>query len=94
MKEVRFNKEKNELLKLQRGINFDDISEIIKNNSQIKTIDHPNKKRYPKQKILLVKKGKHIYAIPFIEESTYIFLKTIYPSEKYTHKLLKITKHI
>ena len=49
MKEVKFNQEKNGLLKLQRGINFDDIAELIKNNKQVKTIEHPNKKRYPKQ---------------------------------------------
>lgn len=90
MKGVRFNKDKNELLKIQRGIDFEDISEFIRKNRRIKTINHPNKKRYPKQKILLVKMGKHIYAVPFVEENEYIFLKTIYPSEKYTRKLLKI----
>ena len=60
MKEVRFNKEKNELLKLQRGINFDDISEIIKNNSQIKTIDHPNKRDTQNKKYYWLR-GKSIF---------------------------------
>lgn len=90
MKEIRFNQDKNKKLKLTRGINFDRIAELFKSNKQIKTIDHPNKKRYPKQKILLAKIGSHIYAVPFIEEDEYIFLKTIYPSEKYTKKLLKV----
>ncbi len=92
MKEIRFNQDKNELLKLRRGIDFDDIAEIIKHNKQIKTIKHPNKEKYPKQRIFLVKVRKHIYAIPFIEEEEYIFLKTIYPSEKYTKIFYKLDK--
>jgi len=90
MKGIRFNQDKNEHLKLTRGIDFDDIAEIIKQSKQIKTIEHPNKGRYPKQRIFLVKLRKHIYAIPFIEEDDYIFLKTIYPSEKYTKNFLKV----
>lgn len=90
MKEVRFDEVKNKLLKSGKGISFDEITELIKTNKQVKTIDHPNKNRYPKQKILLVRIRNHIYAVPFVEEVNYIFLKTIYPSEKYTKKLLKI----
>ncbi|EKE14992.1 MAG: hypothetical protein ACD_12C00206G0006 [uncultured bacterium] len=89
MKEIRFNQDKNKELKLTRGISFDEIAEIIK-KVRTTTIEHPNKKRYPKQRISLVKIKNHIYAVPFIEEDDYIFLKTIYPSEKYTKKLLKV----
>lgn len=42
--------------------------------------------------MFLIKKGKYIYAVPFVEEEKYIFLKTIYPSAKYTRKLLKVRK--
>lgn len=73
-----------------RRIGFDEIAELIKKVKKTTTIEHPNKKRYPKQRILLVKIKNHIYAVPFVEEVHYIFLKTIYPSEKYTKKLLKI----
>ncbi|MEK7078784.1 MAG: toxin [Patescibacteria group bacterium] len=90
MKEFKFNHEKNQQLKIIRGICFEDIIEKIKRDRQVKAIEHPNKKRYPKQRIFLVKIKNKIYAVPFIEESGYFFLKTIYPSEKYTKKLLKI----
>ena len=89
MKEIRFNQDKNTKLKSTRGIGFDEVAKLIK-EVKTTTIEHPNKKRYPKQRISLVKIKNHIYAVPFVEEDDYIFLKTIYPSEKYTKKLLKI----
>jgi len=90
MKEFKFDQEKNKHIKLIRGIDFEYVIELIKDKKQVKTIKNPNKKRYPKQKMFLVKIGNHIYLIPFVEEDSYIFLKTIYPSEKYTKKLLKV----
>lgn len=90
MKEFKFNNEKNQQLKIIRGICFEDIITKIKTDKQVKAIEHPNKKRYPTQRIFLVKIKNKIYAAPFIEESGYFFLKTIYPSKKYTRKLLKI----
>lgn len=87
MKEFRFNLEKSERLKIDRGINFETVVEIIKNDKKVKAIAHPNKNKYPKQRIFLVKIKEYIYLVPFIEEDDYIFLKTIYPSTKYTKKL-------
>lgn len=89
MKEVRFNKEKNELLKSKRKLNFEDISEIIKKNKFVKVIEHPNKRKYQNQRMFLVEVENYIYVVPFVEEKEYIFLKTIYPSRKYTKKYLK-----
>lgn len=94
MKEFRFNRDKNKHLKLTRGIDFETIIIIIKNDKQVKVVEHPNKKRYSKQRIFLVKIRAYIYAVPFIEENDYIFLKTIYPSRKYTKKFLKINSSI
>lgn len=94
MKEFKFNKNKNDKLKIDRSIDFETVIKKIKNNRKTKAIKHPNQKKYPKQRIFLVKIKERIYAVPFIEEDEYIFLKTIYPSEKYTKKLLKIKKQI
>lgn len=93
MKEFRFNEEKNKRLKIERGISFEVVIEIIKNDRNVRAIAHPNKKKYPNQKIFLAKLNKYVYAVPFIEEDDYIFLKTIYPSTKYTIKL-KVKKQI
>ena len=49
-------------------------------------------KKYPNQKIFIVKLSEYIYLIPFVEDSEKVFLKTIYPSRKATKKFLKPSK--
>lgn len=84
MEEIRWNPLKNERLKKTRGAGFEDIiySRII----DIK--DHPNRKD---QGLLLFEYKNYIWVIPFIEEANHVFLKTLYPSRKYT-KLYKPEK--
>lgn len=48
-----------------------------------------NVERYPDQKIFIIAFGKYAYSVPFIEDEEKIFLKTIYPSRKFTKKYLK-----
>ncbi|MBI2641695.1 toxin [Candidatus Roizmanbacteria bacterium] len=93
MKPYRFNKEKDTVLKNQRGVGFDQIIKAITNKQVLKIIEHPNKKRYPNQKIYLVILDNYVFSIPFVEEKDYFFLKTIIPSRKYTklyHKKLQV----
>lgn len=89
MKEFRFNIKKSKWLKTERNIDFNDIIDALKKERLIKVIDHPNKKRYPKQRIFLIEINKYVYVTPFVEENDHIFLKTIYKSHKYTRKYLK-----
>lgn len=87
MKEIRFSKEKDEMLRKTRGVGFEEIAEAMENGYIIQTIAHPNQKKYPNQKIALVKIIRYIYVVPYIENENDVFLKTIYPSRKYTKKL-------
>jgi len=78
MKEIRWNLLKSERLKRTRGVSFE---EIIK--AKLVAI-----KRHPKkgnQDIMLFEYKSYIWIVPFVEEEVYIFLKTLYPSRKYTH---------
>lgn len=88
MKELRFNKEKDQLLKKNRKISFRDIIKNINEGVRVEIIDHPNKKQYPNQILYLIFRKNYVYAVPAVEEDTYIFLKTVYPSYKYTKKYL------
>ena len=77
MKEVRWNAFKSAHLKLVRGLSFE---EVLK--TEFITIkEHPRKAR---QKIMYFNYKGHVWAVPCIEEEKYIFLKTLYPSRKYT----------
>lgn len=88
---IGFNEEKNLLLKETRGISFDDIIEAIDKNQILDDVEHRDKKKYPKQKILIVRIKNYAYAIPYVKNKKRgeIFLKTIYPSRELTKRYLK-----
>lgn len=55
---------------------------------EIDVFEHPNKKRYPGQKISVVVIEGYAYLVPFVESEEEIFLKTIIPSRKATKQYL------
>ena len=60
---IEFDDHKNNLLKNQRGVCFDDVIESVLDD--------------------------YVYAVPYVEDSEKIFLKTVFPSRKYTKLYLK-----
>jgi len=49
-------------------------------------LEHPNQGIYPGQRISVVQVDDYVFAVPFIETETEIFLKTIIPSRKATRQ--------
>ncbi len=88
MKTFRWNTEKNELLEKSRGITFEEIVQKISSGSKVIETDHPNKKKYPNQKIMIVDVEGYAYLVPFVMDKDEYFLKTIIPSRKATKKYL------
>ena len=84
MKSFRWNIEKNELLKFERGISFEAVVVALESAGLLDLLDHPNPGKYPKQRILLVVIMNYVYLVPFIEEEDHYFLKTMIPSRKAT----------
>ena len=76
-----WNKEKDALLKEERGIGFEEIVDAI-NNALLDVLDHPNQKEYPNQKMYVVEALNYIYIVPFVKDGDKVFLKTIIPSRK------------
>lgn len=93
MTEIVYDKAKNKKLKIQRGINFEDIKEAIGHGGLINIINNPNKIRYPNQKIYIVMLNNYIYGVPYVEDGKRIYLKTVYPSRKFTKLYLKGDKN-
>jgi len=89
MKTFNWNHEKNEILKQERDISFEDIVFCIENGFLIDIIEHPNQEKYRGQKIYAVNFNEYVYLVPFVESEDEIFLKTVYPSRKYTKNYLK-----
>ncbi|MCX7661217.1 MAG: toxin [Candidatus Omnitrophica bacterium] len=81
MKEILWSKLKSQRLKKTRGVSFEEIisSELV----SVKK--HPKR---PNQNIMLFKYKGYIWIVPHVEEKGRIFLKTLFPSRKYT-KLYK-----
>jgi uncharacterized DUF497 family protein len=89
MKPFDWDRQKSTLLRSSRGIGFEEVVNNINEGHILAVIEHPNKQKYPNQKIYIIDFDDYIYCIPFIEDNEKIFLKTIYPSRKYTNKFLK-----
>lgn len=79
MKYLNWNLEKNELLKAERGISFEEIALIIESGNILGIEENP---AYPNQKIYVLEIENYAYIVPFVENE--IFLKTAFPSRKYT----------
>jgi len=84
-----WNPEKNEWLKKERTISFEQIIFHLSQGDVWKTADHPDQKKYLGQKIYFVIVDGYIYLIPYVVEKDYIFLKTIIPNRKATKNYRK-----
>ena len=84
MKAFAWNSERNDLLKAERGVSFEDIVLNIQLGNEVDIFEHPNQERYPGQKISVVLVEGYAYLVPFVESEDEIFLKTIIPSRKAT----------
>ncbi len=94
MKEIQWNEEKNSWLKQKRKIGFEDISAAIIEGKLLGTVNHPNKEKYPHQRVFIVNIGNYIYLVPFVEDPKKIFLKTVIPSRKATRDYIIHKKKI
>ena len=89
MKFVAWDPDKNERLKLERGISFEEVMDALIDERVIGRFPHPNQERYPHQQVYVVALDEYVYIIPFVEDEEKIFLKTIYPSRKFTKKYIE-----
>ena len=89
MKYFSWNDEKNQILKEERQISFEDVVFYISQGFLLDVLEHPNQKKYQGQKIFVVEIDNYAYLVPFVEDELEIFLKTIIPSRKATKKYLK-----
>lgn len=88
MKPFRWNHEKNESLKIERSISFEEIVLAIEADGLLDELCHPNPDKYPNQFVFVVVLDDYAYLVPYVEEVDYYFLKTIIPSRKATRDYL------
>ena len=83
MKYLNWDPEKNEILKRERGISFEEISYLIDAGMIIGIEENPSR---PNQKMYILEINDYAILVPYVENESEIFLKTAFPSRKYTKK--------
>jgi uncharacterized DUF497 family protein len=89
VKYFSWNNEKNQLLKSERNISFEDVVFHIEKQHVLDIVQHPNQEKYKGQKMFIINIDNYAYLVPFIESKREIFLKTIIPSRKATKQYLR-----
>ena len=92
MKVFRWDNEKNEWLKKQRGVSFEQVVILLEREDVLEVVEHPNQEKYPGQRIAIVEINDYAYPVPYIQDGEEIFLKSIIPSRKATNKYVRTKK--
>ncbi len=82
MKELRWNLLKSERLKRTRGVSFEELMQ----GRLIAVKRHPGRTN---QQIMLFEYQGYVWVVPFVESAEEMFLKTLFPSRKYTQQRKK-----
>jgi len=83
--EFEFNEEKNNQLFKERGVTFYKVIDSINENGILLNIEHPNKEKYPNQKMFIVNIDNYAYCVPYEIIGDKYFLKTIFPNRKFKY---------
>jgi uncharacterized DUF497 family protein len=89
VKSFAWSDEKNRQLQIERDISFEEVIVAIASGAILDIVEHPNRDRYPNQRIFIVQLREYAWLVPFTERDDEIFLKTIIPSRKATQQYLR-----
>ena len=84
MKPINWNATKNQQLISERGISFEDIVYYLQRDALLDDVEHPNRDKYPDQRVFVIAVDSYVYLVPYVENDNEIFLKTVIPSRKAT----------
>ena len=91
MKKISWNEDKAiELEKdnLRGNVSFQEVVLEIEAQRVLDVVVNPSP-NYPHQKMYILNIRGYAYCVPFVETENLIFLKTLYPSRKYTAMYLE-----
>jgi hypothetical protein len=91
MKSVSWSLEKAITLsnnKLRNSIAFEESLAAIDEGRVLANLPNPSPK-YPHQRMLILDIENYAYVVPYVETDGKLFLKTVFPSRKFTAKYLR-----
>jgi hypothetical protein len=68
------------------GVGFEECVAAIEDNRILDIVENEN---YPGQKMYVLDINSYAYVVPFVESDDEIFLKTMFPSRKFTKRYLR-----
>lgn len=77
MKDLKWDLTKSRDLKKKRGVSFEEIIHA----KLLGVVKHPKRSN---QRILLFERDKYVWVVPCVAKKGELFLKTLFPSRKYT----------
>ncbi len=77
--EITWDAEKNEILKRDRGLDFETLAEAIQSGEVLEIVRNPN---YPGQVIFMILVDDYVCAVPAVPNDGCYFLKTAFKSRK------------
>ncbi len=83
MKYLNWDPRKNEILKNERNISFEEIAFLIESGQILGIEENPSRSS---QKIFVLDIDGYAIIVPYVESEEEIFLKTAFPSRKYTRR--------
>ncbi|MDA8306115.1 MAG: BrnT family toxin [Deltaproteobacteria bacterium] len=86
MKYFSWNDEKNEQLKRDRGVSFEEVVLHIERGDILDIVEHPNRVKYRGQRMFILDIENYAWLVPFVESEEEVFLKTAIPSRKATKR--------
>lgn len=82
MEYFAWDAEKNEVLRRERGVSFEEGVFHIENGDLLDVIDQPNSDKYPRQKMYVVRISDYAFLIPFMQNGDEVFLRRLFRIEK------------
>jgi hypothetical protein len=84
--DFRWSGEKEAILRDRFGFGFEKIVEAVQAGHVLDDIVHPNSARYSHQRVLIVEMDSYAWAVPYVIDDGFIFLKTMFPDRRLTRR--------
>lgn len=86
--DFEWNEEKDAVLRDRYGIGFEECVTAVRSGLLIADLKHPNRMRYPNQRLLILKINDYAWDVPYVRDGNTLFLKTLFPNRKHTARYL------
>ena len=84
MPEYVWDETKDDLLRRERHISFEDVKYHLTSGNLLDDIPNPDQERYPGQRLYIIGINRLAWVVPYRRTALYVFLYTAYPSRKFT----------